>query len=92
MLTKFLEDNEIMRKNQIGFKKHSRTSDHLFVIKTIMDKLKSKKCKEIYACFIDFKYNLAQRIIVQVIKFKNFRIFLSYYQKHVSERLILCQM
>ena len=44
-----------MKVNQIGFKKKSPTTDHLFVIKTLLDKLKSKKCKQIYACFVDFK-------------------------------------
>ena len=54
-LTEYLEENNILEKNQIGFKKKSRTTDHLFVIKTIMDKIKNKKCKELYACFVDFK-------------------------------------
>ncbi len=50
----FLEDNSIMCREQIGFKKKARTSDHLFVLKSIVDKLKRSK-KKLYACFVDLK-------------------------------------
>ena len=53
-LCTFLEDNNIMCKEQIGFKKKSRTSDHVFVLKSIIDKLKKSK-KKLYACFVDLR-------------------------------------
>ena len=51
-LTAFLEKNNIIGPNQIGFRKTFRTSDHMFVVKTIMD-LYSNKSKKNYACFVD---------------------------------------
>ena len=39
---------------QIGFTSGKRTTDHIFVLKTIMDMAKSKK-KPLYLCFVDLK-------------------------------------
>ena len=52
-LTQFLNENGAMCENQIGFKKKCRTSDHMFVLKNIMDLYKKNK-KELYICFVDF--------------------------------------
>ena len=46
--------NEILCKEQIGFRKASRTADHIFVLKSIIDFYKKKK-QAIYACFIDLR-------------------------------------
>jgi hypothetical protein len=40
-LKQFLEVNKIMNKYQIGFRKNCRTTDHLLVLKTIIDCYKS---------------------------------------------------
>ena len=53
-LEKYLDTNSIICKGQIGFKKGSRTSDHILTLKTIIDKA-FKSSKNVYACFIDFK-------------------------------------
>ena len=53
-LEKYLDTNYIIYKEQIGFKKGSRTSDHILTLKTIIDKA-FKSSKKVYACFIDFK-------------------------------------
>ena len=53
-LSKWCEDNNIIKYNQIGFRKGFRTSDHIFTLKTIIDEAFMKKQK-IYVCFIDFK-------------------------------------
>lgn len=42
-LDKFLTENNIISEYQIGFKKKSRTSDHIFVLKTLIDKYINKK-------------------------------------------------
>ena len=52
-LVNFLEQNNILNKFQIGFREKSRTSDHILLLKTIIDTYKKKK-KHIYACFVDF--------------------------------------
>ena len=53
-LTGVCEDNYIINDNQIGFRKGFRTSDHVFTLKTIVDKTFSKN-KKLYTCFVDFK-------------------------------------
>ena len=44
-----------LKNNQIGFKKNSRTSDHLLTLKAIVKKYVTIGKKKIYACFVDFK-------------------------------------
>ena len=51
-LQKFI-DNGFISDAQIGFQPQSRTSDHMFVVRTLLDKYFSKGSK-LYACFIDF--------------------------------------
>ena len=52
-LTKFLSTNNLMNSEQIGFKKGSRTSDHIFVLKCLIESAK-RIGKPLYVCFIDF--------------------------------------
>jgi exonuclease III len=54
-LNKFLHENDILPENQIGFRKGYRTTDHIFVLKTLIDKYTKKLGKSLYACFVDFK-------------------------------------
>ena len=58
MLNERLENwsisNNVMRIEQIGFQKKSRTSDHLFVLKTVIDFYKSQG-QTVYVCFVDFQ-------------------------------------
>ena len=51
---KYLQDNEIINKYQIGFSKKSQTSDHMLILKTIADKYKTSN-EKIYFGFVDFK-------------------------------------
>lgn len=51
-LLEFVKSMSLINENQIGFKENCRTSDHLFSIKTIIDRYKSKK---VYAAFIDLR-------------------------------------
>lgn len=51
-LLEFVKSMSLISENQIGFKENCRTSDHLFSIKTIIDRYKSKK---VYAAFIDLR-------------------------------------
>ena len=55
-LVKFVEAHKILPDNQIGFRKKARTSDHMFIIKTLIDKyVNNKNCKPLYLCFVDLK-------------------------------------
>ena len=53
-LDKFLLEHNIIHETQIGFSKNSRTSDHLFVLKCLVDKYINSGGKHLYACFVDF--------------------------------------
>ena len=85
-LNTFLEEHEILNKNQIGFRYGFRTSDHIFVLKTLIDFYKIHK-KPLFACFIDFRkaYDSVWRegLFFKLIQYgcsKNFvRILLSMY-------------
>ena len=54
-LTSFLIDKDIIRREQIEFVKGCRTSDHMFIIQTIIQKYVKNESKPLYACFVDFK-------------------------------------
>ena len=54
-LDKFLEQNNLIHTAQIGFTKHARTTDHCFILKTLVDKYCNTKEGRLYACFIDFQ-------------------------------------
>ena len=47
--------NNLMNRNQIGFRKNSRTSDHIFVLRVLFDKYIRQKSGKLYICFIDFE-------------------------------------
>jgi hypothetical protein len=53
-LHSFIENNNILHKGQIGFHKGCRTSDHIFTLKTLIDKA-FRSTKRLYACFVDQK-------------------------------------
>lgn len=54
-LDKFLSDNKIIKKEQIGFERESRTSDHMFILKCLIDKMKKVGNNKLFTCFVDFK-------------------------------------
>jgi len=54
-LTKYLDDNNIISNTQIGFEQLSSTADHIFTLKTLIDKYTQTKSQKLYACFIDFR-------------------------------------
>ena len=53
-LTFLCEDKGLIDYNQIGFRKGFRTADHVFTLKTLVDKTFVTK-KKLYTCFVDFK-------------------------------------
>ena len=53
-LDKWSTTNKIQRAEQIGFKKKSRPSDHLLVLKTLVNHYTGSG-RKLYACFVDFK-------------------------------------
>ena len=53
-LLKFFTTKNIIHNNQIGFTKGSRTSDHIFVLHTLINKYLNRG-EKLYACFVDLK-------------------------------------
>ena len=52
-LIKFLDDKKVSSDCQIGFKRNYRTSDHTFILNTVLNSYFSRG-KRVYACFVDF--------------------------------------
>ena len=69
-LDKYLETHNIINPCQIGFTSKSMTSDHMFVLKTFIDKYNSGKGGgNLFACFVDFK-KAFDKVIHSGIKYK----------------------
>ena len=55
-LNKFIEDNNLIPVNQIGYQPKMRTSDHIFTLKRLVDKYINEIGKgRLFTCFVDFK-------------------------------------
>ena len=54
-LDQYLLNNKIINPEQTGFCKKSRTSDHMMVLKTLIDKYTKKEKKKLFTCFVDFR-------------------------------------
>ena len=58
-LVKYLDHENIIPPNQIGYKKKSRTSDHILTLKALIDKFINKLPRQyLFGCFVDFKLPL----------------------------------
>ena len=53
-IERYLENNNLLIKEQAGFRKQSRTTDHIFILKKIVDDVISKRNGRLYSCFVDF--------------------------------------
>ena len=53
-IEKWNQDQNIIHKEQIGFEKNCRPSDHLLVLKTLIDAY-TNQGKKLFACFVDFQ-------------------------------------
>jgi hypothetical protein len=51
----FLEKHQIIDTCQVGFTKKARTTDHLFILKCIIDTYCNSKDGRVFACFVDFQ-------------------------------------
>lgn len=49
-----MNNNNLISKNQFGFKENIHTADHIFTLKTIIDQYKQKN-KKVFTAFIDLK-------------------------------------
>ena len=53
-MLKFVTDNKILSRNQLGFLPGNRTSDALIIIHNLVDHYCHKNKKFLYGCFVDF--------------------------------------
>ena len=54
-LFKFAESKELIHPSQTGFLKANRISDHIFTLRTLIEKYPHYQKQKVYACFIDFR-------------------------------------
>ena len=65
-LTNYIKVNKYISPNQIGFMEGFRTSDHIFLLQTIIEKVVKKNRKRLFCAFVDFKkaYDTVDRKIL----------------------------
>lgn len=51
----FLTKIDVINDLQIGFMKNSRTTDHMLILKTLIDKYVNNNAEQLYFCFVDFR-------------------------------------
>ena len=54
-MTDYLENNKLISYNQGGFRGGYRTTDHIFILKTLLNKYLHKLKNKLFVCFVDFK-------------------------------------
>ena len=54
-LDEYVQQTNLINQAQIGFKKYSRTSDHVFTLKSLINKYVYDNKNKLYTCFVDFK-------------------------------------
>ena len=54
-ISQFLEQNNCLVKEQGGFRKNHRTTDHIFILNRLVDNVMKTKNKRLYCCFVDFQ-------------------------------------
>ena len=87
-LTKYLETNEILNENQAGFRKDYSTVDHIFVLNSLVEFLRSQK-KKLFCAFIDFsqafdnvwRIGLWRKLLQNDVKGKFFRVIYNMYSE-----------
>ena len=86
-LNRFVEDYEILEENQAGFRKGYATSDHIFVLHSLIEILKTRK-KKLFCTFVDFsqafdsvwRMGLWQKLLKNNIDGKFLRIIYNMYK------------
>ena len=54
-LTEEANKRQLISVNQIGFQKGKRTTDHIFVLRTLIDKTVEHEKRKLFVAFIDFR-------------------------------------
>lgn len=86
-ITKFFDYNETILENQAGFRKGYSTTDHIFVLNSLLEIMKSRKQK-LFCAFIDFsqafdsiwRAGLWHKLLFNSVDGKFFRIVVNMYE------------
>ena len=86
-LTLFLDTNETLLENQAGFRKNYSTTDHIFVLNSLIEILKASKQK-LFCAFVDFsqafdsiwRVGLWRKVLFNSVNGKFFCIIHSMYE------------
>ena len=86
-LTDFLDSNNTILENQAGFRRGYATSDHTFVLHSLIELLKKRKQK-LFCAFINFsqafdpiwRVGLWRKLLVNGVDGKNFRLVSNMYK------------
>ena len=85
-LENYLEQNDIICPEQIGFRKGARTSDHIFSLKTLIDKY-FRKNKYVFVCFVDLRkaFDTVNRhaLLYKLFRYNIRGNFFKYFGKYV---------
>ena len=55
-LTTYCLNHKLINREQIGFQKNNKTSDHILTLKAVVNKyVVDQKGKKLYTCFVDFQ-------------------------------------
>ena len=54
-LTLFLEEHDLLSPYQVGLRAGYRTSDHIFILKTLINKHVYNNNKNLFVCLVDFQ-------------------------------------
>lgn len=54
-INNYLETNDLLAKEQAGFRKHFRTTDQIFILKNLVDQVIKNRNSRLYCCFVDFR-------------------------------------
>lgn len=98
-LTTYLDEQMLLKENQAGFRKGYATTDHAFVLNSLVEILKAQKGK-LFCCFIDFskafdsvwRNGLWYKLLKHNINGKLFQVIYNMYQnirscvKHSGEQ------
>ena len=59
-LTDYIVKRKFISPNQIGFMKGCRTSDHIFLLQTVIEKIVKKHMRRLFCAFVDLKRLMIQ--------------------------------
>jgi len=52
-LSNWVEERGLCANGQVGFRKDFRTTDNMYILRTLIEQ-STHKCKKVYCCFVDF--------------------------------------